>query len=44
MIFIVDADKNASFLSWETRLRIAMDSAQGKQVHISPPSLSLSLH
>ncbi|XP_050285770.1 probable LRR receptor-like serine/threonine-protein kinase At1g05700 isoform X2 [Quercus robur] len=23
------SDKNASFLSWETRLRIAMDSAQG---------------
>uniref|UniRef100_A0A7N2LLI5 non-specific serine/threonine protein kinase n=1 Tax=Quercus lobata TaxID=97700 RepID=A0A7N2LLI5_QUELO len=26
---VVSADKNSSFLSWETRLKIAMDSAQG---------------
>lgn len=39
---VVSADKNSSFLSWETRLKIAMDSAQGQQVNICF-SLSLSL-
>ena len=41
---VVSADKNSSFLSWETRLKIAMDSAQGQQVNICfCLSLSLSL-
>ncbi|KAK7837758.1 lrr receptor-like serine/threonine-protein kinase ios1 [Quercus suber] len=36
------SDKNASFLSWETRLRIAMDSAQGRPaISINPEKVHL---